>query len=172
MDPIPRNPPSPPPAGSSAQRAMPRPTSGRENGGLMYFFIGAAVLALLLVAGFNVLGPDGASRTGIGDGPAQSSAGPTTGGPDASSDTTAGTQRSTPGQGSTAGTTTSRPPQAADTPNPVGREAVGAPMGGAPTAGPGRTQGVSADGTTTGDTPAAEVQPGASAMPAAPPASR
>ena len=165
------------PSADPAPGPVPRPTSGRENGGLMYFFIGAAVLALLLVVGFNVLGPDGAARTGVGDGPAQSSAGPTTGGPSPGTGTqggTAGAQGS--GAGSAAGSsptsTTANLPQAADTPNPVGREGVGAPAGSAPQTTPGKTQGVSGDGTTAGDTPATAAQPGASAMPAAPPASR
>jgi hypothetical protein len=58
------------PSARTAQGPVPQPTSGRENSKLMYFFIGAAVLALLLVLSFNALGPEGASRTGIGDGPA------------------------------------------------------------------------------------------------------
>lgn len=165
------------PSADPAPGPVPRPTNGRENGGLMYFFIGAAVLALLLVVGFNVLGPEGASRTGVGDGPAQSSAGPTTGGPSPGPANRAGTagEQSDSAAGPGAGSPTitpANPSPAADTPNPVGRESVGAPVGAAPQAPQGRTEGVSGDGTTAGDTPAAAAQPGASAMPAAPPASR
>lgn len=85
----------PPPASATAQpnAPAPRPTSGRENKGLMAFFIAAAVLALLIVLGFNLLGPEGASRTGVGDGPAQSFAGPTTGGPSPGADRAQGTAR-------------------------------------------------------------------------------
>jgi hypothetical protein len=164
------------PSARTAQGPVPQPTSGRENSKLMYFFIGAAVLALLLVLSFNALGPEGASRTGIGDGPAQSPAGPTTGGPSPATGTdgdAAGAQNSgaaRPGAGG-ATTITTPAPQAADTPTPPGRESVGAPVGGSPSAGPGAAQGVSGDGTTAGDTPAAAAQSGASAIPAAPPAS-
>lgn len=70
-----------PTSARSTPHQTPRPTSGRENSGLMFFFIGAAVLALLLVLFFNVLGPDGASRTGVADGPARAPAGQTIGGP-------------------------------------------------------------------------------------------
>lgn len=166
------------PAGST-----PRPTSGRENTGLMYFFIGAAVLALLLVLGFNMLGPEGASRTGIADGPAQSSAGPTTGGPSPSAGSSTGSSAGSPGgatgtgtqgqSGSTGGAAgTAAPAPAADTPTPPGRESVGAPAGGAPQSGQARPPGISGDGTTAGDAPPMAASPGASAIPAAPPASR
>lgn len=119
------------------QRTTPRPaTSGRENSGLMYFFIGAAVLALLIVVGFNLLGPDGASRTGVGDGPAQSHSGPTTGGPSPETNTNTGTGVGmTPGQARRASGSAIEAvptPQAADTPTPPGRESVGAPAGAAP----------------------------------------
>ena len=166
------------PSADPAPGPAPRPTSGRENGGLMYFFIGAAVLALLLVVGFNMLGPDGASRTGVGDGPAQSSAGPTTGGPSPGAATQAGAAGSSQNEGATGAgtgsptTTTANPAQRGDTPTPVGRESVGAPAGGAPQTTQGRTEGVSGDGTTAGDTPAAAARSGASAIPAAPAASR
>lgn len=160
------------PSADPASGPVPRPTSGRENGGLMYFFIGAAVLALLLVVGFNVLGPDGASRTGVGDGPAQSPAGATTGGPSPAAQSGTATGPAAGGSSSSSPTTTATQPQAADTPNPVGRERIGAPAGGAPQATPGRPEGISGDGTTAGDTPPNAAQPGASAMPAAPPASR
>lgn len=162
----------PPHATATAQPSAPapRPTSGRENKGLMAFFIAAAVLALLIVLGFNLLGPEGASRTGVGDGPAQSSAGPTTGGP------SPGADRSSAGgaapSGATAPTVESPAPQAADTPTAPGRESVGAPKGGALQSGNSVPEGLSGQGAAAGQAPAARAQPGASAMPAAPPASR
>ena len=162
----------PPPASATAQHnaPAPRPTSGRENKGLMAFFIAAAVLALLIVLGFNLLGPEGASRTGVGDGPAQSPAGPTTGGPSPGADRAQGTAPS----GATTPTVESSAPQAADTPTAPGRESVGAPKGGALTSGSSAPEGLSGQGTGTGtgQAPATGAQPGASAMPAAPPASR
>ena len=136
----------PPPASATAQHnaPAPRPTSGRENKGLTAFFIAAAVLALLIVLGFNLLGPEGASRTGVGDGPAQSSAGPTTGGPSPGADrSSAGGAAPT---GATAPTVESPAPQAADTPTAAGRESVGAPKGGALQSGNNVPEGLSGQG--------------------------
>ena len=174
-------------------RPSPSPsTSGRENSGLMFFFIGAAAVALLIVLGFNMLGPEGAARTGVGDGPAQSPAGTTTGGPDPGITTrdtggisghAAGTSPAGASTGGAAGagggTTTAVVPSAADTPTTPGREAVGAPVGGAPQATPGGGSGTSGGAITgnPGATGAPPVPTGVSpdapaALPAAPPASR
>lgn len=173
---------TPPPRSSgtapTGNVAPPQPTSARENSGLMYFFIGAAVLALLIVLGFNALGPEGASRTGVGDGPAQSHSGPTTGGPSPDADARAGAGAAGPataGQAAGAGTTVVAPtPQVGDTPTPPGRESVGAPAGGAPQAGQAVPEGISGRGAATpSDAPATGAQSSAaSATPAAPPASR
>ena len=189
MNPNQRPPAASPAAHSPSSKAAraPQPVSARENNGLMYFFIGAAVLALLVAIGFNWLGPQGASRTGVGDGPAQAPGGVSTGGPSTgngsgagsvSGNTTAagtdGTTATTP-LGGTATTTTITGPQAPDTPTPPGRESVGAPMGSVPQAsqgGPSATAqgagGTGGAGAATGSTPAA---PGAATnAPAASPA--
>lgn len=146
-------------AAATPPTTAPRPTSGRENSGLMYFFIGAAVLALLIVLGFNMLGPEGASRSGVGDGPAQAH-GPTIGGPTPGADrersSISGNAAGTGSTGSDSGgnndassnaaggggtnngavtSTTTAAPQTADSPTPAGRDGVGAPMGAAPQAG-------------------------------------
>jgi hypothetical protein len=147
-----------PASNTGAAHHTPRPTSGRENSGLMFFFIGAALLALLLVLFFNVLGPQGASRTGVGDGPARAPAGQTTGGPSPSSATT---QPATGAQGTNAAATGGAAPaainvpQAPDTQTPPGREGVGAPVGNTTGAGRDSTQ-TAPEGTTgrTGTTPA------------------
>lgn len=168
--------PSPRAAGAAQETgAVPKPTSGRENSGLMYFFIGAATLALLVVLGFNLLGPEGASRTGVGDGPAQAPAGQTIGGPNPRSDAAgAGAGAGTTGAeqgGSASPSVNATVPQAPDSPTPPGREGVGAPMGGAPQAGQAQPQGMSGDGApSTGGTPPMAAQTPASAIPAAPPA--
>lgn len=128
------------PAPSRGQADKPRPTNGRENAKLMYFFVGAAVLVLLIVLGFNFLGPEGASRTGIGDGPAQSPAGSTTGGPSPAPNAGAGTgiaENSTvpaPGANTAGNGVQSTVPQRPDSPTPAGRESVGAPVGAVPQA--------------------------------------
>ena len=166
--PPPHTPATPPQGGTT-----PRPTSGRENTHLMYFFIGVAVLVLLIVVGFNVLGPQGAARSGVADGPAHSSQGPTTGGPspEAGSRTEAGHAGA---QAPAVQARTGTAPQAPESPTPVQREGMGAPQGAAPQAGHGSPQGVTGSGTsaTAADAPAQAATAGASALPAAPPASR
>lgn len=179
----------------------PAPTSGRENSGLMYFFIGAAVLALLIVLGFNMLGPEGASRTGVGDGPAQAH-GPTIGGPTGGQDRerssisgqAAGTgstgsnsagnndesSNAAGGGGNNNGavtTTTTTAPQNTDSASPPGRDGVGAPTGAAPQAGQsgpgGIPQGTSGRGGSGDGAPAPQgVSPDAPAALPASPASR
>lgn len=184
MTPPPAHPPRP--AGSHGEGGLPQPTSGRENSGLMYFFIGAAALALLIVLGFNTLGPEGAARSGIGDGPATSPAGATTGGPDPGATRSemgipdgkaagAATNRSA-GQGNS-GAVTPPTPQAADTPAAPGRESLGAPLGGSPQSRPGMPQsspqGTSGEPSTGGTSIPPGVSPDAPrALPAIPPASR
>ena len=126
---------------STAQPATERnrSTSGGENRGLTIFFIGAAVVALMLVVFFNVQGPEGAARSGVGDGPARSPAGETTGGPSPVERGTAERspapvgQNSTTASGSNGGANpASTVPQAPDSQTPVGREGVGAPRGAMP----------------------------------------
>lgn len=132
-------------AATGTTSAPPRPTSGRENSGLMFFFIGAAVLALVLVLFFNFLGPEGASRTGVADGPARSPAGETTGGPSprgAESQpqspggpvTRSGNDNNNNNAATTGASTQGAPaagstPQAPDSQTPPGREGMGAPAG-------------------------------------------
>lgn len=120
-------PPSQRPAAAAPAADRPRPTSGRENSGLMFFFIGAAVLALVLVLFFNLLGPDGASRTGVGDGPARAPAGQTIGGPSPRGEA-APTSGGTTSAGGAAPAAVNAP-QAPDSQTPPGREGVGAPAG-------------------------------------------
>jgi hypothetical protein len=116
-------------AAPQAANDLPRSTSGRENSGLMFFFIGAAVLALMLVLFFNFLGPEGASRTGVADGPATAPAGQTTGGPSPANTTAQpGTGNSSAATGGDAPATVTAP-QRPDSQTPPGREAVGAPVG-------------------------------------------
>lgn len=118
-------------------------TRGGQNRGLMYFFIGAAVVALVLVLFFNLQGPEGAARSGIGDGPSRSSAGETTGGPSpaeggATDRIPAPLGQSSGAASSASGAANPAPiaPQAPDSQTPIGREAVGAPRGAAPEGGP------------------------------------
>jgi hypothetical protein len=119
----------PPPKRSHAPR-------GGKNRGLMCYFIGATLVVLVLVLFFNLHGPEGAARSGIGDGPSRSSAGETTGGP---SHAEGGTKDRIPaplGQSSGAAFSSSGAanpapvaPQTPDSQTPIGREAVGAPRG-------------------------------------------
>lgn len=155
-----RNAPTTPTPAATPPGKAPQPTSGRENSGVMYFIIGAAVLTLLVVLGFNLLGPQGASRTGVGDGPAQSHS-PTLGGPTpgaarddaANSSGTGNPSDSTSGSAAgTVTTTTTAAPQAPDSPSAPGREGVGAPVGGALQAGQSGPGG-SAPGSTGADAP-------------------
>lgn len=152
------------------QGESPKPTSGRENSRVTYWFIGVVLVILSLVLGFNFLGPAGASRTGIANGPSTSPTGQTTGGP--SSDTNS-VQRApqgavTPSASNSPTSRTSISPQAPDSATPAGRESVGAPVGSQATpTSPERN----ATGGTASAVPAAAISP-ASTTPAAPPASR
>lgn len=119
----------PPPKWSHASR-------GGQNRGLMYFFIGATLVALVLVLFFNLHGPEGAARSGIGDGPSRSSAGETTGGPSPAEG--GATERIPAPLGQTSGAAfnssgAANPapvaPQTPDSQTPIGREAVGTPRG-------------------------------------------
>ncbi|RYH52934.1 MAG: hypothetical protein EON54_14160, partial [Alcaligenaceae bacterium] len=117
-----------PASNTGAAQPIPHPVSGRENSGLMFFFIGAALLALLLVLFFNFLGPEGAARTGVGDGPARAPAGQTTGGPSPSSSASqpaAGTQGSSGAATGGAAPAAVNALQAPDSQTPPGREGVG-----------------------------------------------
>lgn len=143
-----------------------KPTSGSENNRVVLFFVTATAIVLFIVLGFNFLGPEGASRTGIGDGPATSAAGTTTGGPSATNAEAArhnssggqATQPTSPGGRATTRATSS--PQAPDSATPAGREAVGAPKGGAP-------ENTIPTGGSTPTTPSAAITP-ASSTPASP----
>lgn len=121
----------------------PKPTSGRENNRVAFWFAGVAIVVLALVLGFNFLGPKGASRSGGSDGPAPSSMG------------TAASEKST------------TRPQAADSTTPPGRESQGAPRGSSPSP---AAQGQAAGSPAQAVPPAATAP--ASATPTAPPASR
>lgn len=119
----------PPPKWSHASR-------GGQNRGLMYFFIGATLVALVLVLFFNLLGPEGAARSGIGDGQFRSSAGETTGGPSPAEGDTKDRILAPLGQSSGAvfsATGAVDPalvaPQTTDSQTHIGREAVGSPRG-------------------------------------------
>jgi hypothetical protein len=100
----------------------------------MLFFIGAVVVAVTLVVLFNVHGPEGAARSGIGDGPSRSAAGETTGGPSPAESRTepadqgGGAASKSGGEADSATTA----PHAPDSPSPIGREGVGAPRGAVP----------------------------------------
>lgn len=135
---------------STAPQPAPEPQRlmrGGENRGLMFFFIGAAVVALMLVVFFNVFGPERAARSGIGDGPSQSSAGATTGGPSPSERSTAAPPTQGGGAASGGGgaaNPAATAPQAPDSQTPAGREGVGAPRGAAPERGTAQDLGPSA----------------------------
>lgn len=114
-------------------------TNGRENRGLMYFFIGATVVALVVVLFFNFQGPERAARSGIADGPSRSSAGETTGGPSPAEGITIdrvpapASQVSRDASSASGAENPARPAsQAPDSQTPIGREAIGAPQGAAP----------------------------------------
>jgi hypothetical protein len=109
-------------------------TQDRENRGLMLFFIGAGVVAVTLVVLFNVHGPEGAARSGIGDGPSHSAAGDTSGGPSPAESRAEPADQSggaASNNGGAVGSATTAP-QAPDSPTPIGREGVGAPRGAVP----------------------------------------
>ena len=145
-------------------------TSGRENNRVTYWFIGVVLVVLSLVLGFSFLGPEGASRTGVADGPATSSTSQTTGGP---STDAAGMQHA-PQAGTNSSASdpsnsrTGTAPQAPDSATPPGRESVGAQVGSQPN--PALLERNGAGGSLSAVPPEA-ISP-ASTTPAAPPASR
>lgn len=150
----------------------PKPTSGRENNHVVMWFIAVTLLILSIVLGFNLLGPEGASRSGVADGPARSSAGATTGGPSPGG----ATQQPRNGEPSPTAAWQTSPdarnvavPQAPDSATPPGREGMGAPRGAAPPS-PNQDR-AAAEGQQREAVPRAATTP-ASATPAAPPASR
>ena len=154
----------------SPQGETPKPTSGRENNRVTYWFVGVVLVVLSLVLGFNFLGPEGATRTGVADGPAATSSGQITGGP---STDPAGMQRApqartTSSAPDSPNSRTSAAPQAPDSATPPGREGVGAQVGSQ--ASPAPQERIGAGGTS-GSVPPAAISP-ASTTPAAPPASR
>ena len=57
--------PAPQATGNTARPGSSPSTSGRENSGLLFFFLGAAAVALLIALGFHMLGPEGVARTGV-----------------------------------------------------------------------------------------------------------
>ena len=149
--------PSQPRTTAPRQEKQPTPTNGSENNRVVLFFISATTVILFIVLGFNFLGPEGASRSGIADGPATSSSGrTTTGGPSVSEspghegrvgvhstrNASGGSAGNDPQTLSGAASSTgdldkpraTSAPQAPDSRTPAGREGVGAPRGGSPDA--------------------------------------